>query len=50
MRSLQVAVRSERGKRVVFRSGAAELNWFTDSLNGPHVIAIGQCVLAGGAH
>lgn len=58
VRSVQLGLRTERGRRVELRSGVDEsalfytqairLNWFVDSLNGPHVVAVGQCVLGRG--
>ena len=58
VRSVQLGLLTERGRRVELRSGvdasalfytqAIPLNWFVDSLNGPHVVAVGQCVLGRG--
>ena len=65
LRSLELALRTEGGGQVVLRSGvedsplfyaqAIRLNWFADASGvqsesaGPHVVALGQCVLAQGA-
>ena len=56
--ALSVAVRTEGGRRVVFGSSrarsslfyaqAVSLNWFQDPRHGPHVVALGQCVLGSG--
>ena len=64
LRSLQLSLLTEGGGRVELRSGvedsplfyaqAIRLNWFSDANGvqsesaGPHVVAIGQCVLAQG--
>lgn len=58
VRSLQLALRTERGRKVTLRASAASsplfytqaipLNWFRDRTNGPHVIALGQCALGMG--
>jgi len=64
LRSLQLALHTEGGGRLELRSGvedsplfyaqAIRLNWFSDANGvqsesaGPHVVAIGQCVLAQG--
>jgi hypothetical protein len=58
LRSLQLALTTEQGRRVVLRSGVAasplfyaqaiRINWFVDRMEGPHVVAVGQCVLARG--
>ena len=64
LRSLQLSLLTEGGRRVELRSGvedsplfyaqAIRLNWFSDANGvqsesaGPHVVAIGQCVLAQG--
>ena len=64
LRSLQLALRTEGGGRVELRSGVGDsplfyaqaigLSWFADASGaqsesaGPHVVAIGQCVLAQG--
>ena len=57
-RALQLALRTEGGRRVAFSSGVLEsplfyvqavrLNWFVDAANGPHVLALGQCFLGQG--
>ena len=58
-RSLELALLTEGGSRTVLRSSAASsplfyvqsipLNWFADAERGPHVVAIGHCVLGQGA-
>ena len=57
-RSLRLTVVTERGKRVrlgssrraspLFYTQAVALNWFVDKVGGPHVVALGQCVLGKG--
>ena len=59
VKSLRVPLRSERGRRVLldgardsspyFYVQAVSLDWFVDTTDGPHVVAVGQCVLARGA-
>ena len=56
--SLQLTLRTERGRRIklgssarkskLFYAQAVPLNWFVDTANGPHVVALGQCVLGRG--
>lgn len=58
LHSLRLAVRTELGQRVELGSGQGEsplfyaqsiaLDWFADAVNGPHVVALGQCVLSSG--
>lgn len=58
VRSLQLALRTERGQKVILEASAAAsplfytqaipLNWFRDRTNGPHVVAVGQCALGMG--
>ena len=59
MRSLSCALRTESGKRITLGSSITSspklfyvqtvaLNWFVDREDGPHVVALGQCVLGKG--
>ena len=59
VRSLSCALRTESGKRITLGSSITSspklfyvqtvaLNWFVDRENGPHVVALGQCVLGKG--
>ena len=59
LQSLKLAISTERGQHVLLGSSEAEsplfyaqaipLNWFVDATNGPHVVALGQCVLGRGS-
>ena len=56
--SLRLALRTERGRRVVLGSSASSsklfyvqqipLGWFVDPARSPHVVALGQCALGRG--
>ena len=58
VRALSLQVCTEGGRRVVlgsnlrasplFYTQAVRLGWFNDVTNGPHVVALGQCVLGRG--
>jgi len=56
--ALELGLRTEQGQRVVLGSSVAHsplfyvqalpLGWFVDTVHGPHVVALGQCILGRG--
>ncbi|KAL1529555.1 hypothetical protein AB1Y20_000499 [Prymnesium parvum] len=58
VQSIELALRKEDGEKVVLRSSlrssplfyvqSVKLNWFADARSGPHIFAVGQCMLGSG--
>ncbi|KAL1529991.1 hypothetical protein AB1Y20_000917 [Prymnesium parvum] len=58
VQSIELALRREDEERVVLRSSlsssplfyvqSVRLNWFADARSGPHIFAVGQCMLGNG--